>query len=517
MAYRSFGAWLLAGGLAASLPACATIGEDVSQTARIVEVEAGVEAVPEPRLEHAHNAGAATRAGVEVIPLQQAMPKPEAVAVASLRVAAAPADPAPAPRQQLAQAATSPFEFSIAEAEKDRTHPYFGVGHGRGFVVNGEQGLELVVVRGKTYTFNVDTGIQHDFYLSTSDTGWGAAAWTQGVSGQFIYQGRVTFSPTADTPDLLYYQCRNHRNMGAAIHVVDAADEERVRAEIAARRSGAAPAAVEPAEPAAPKFTVSEAEVLQKIEFASTFINESAAAERIRESGVQAALDLQRAARQNYIDARDAVSRGDLDIALLLVDESMRIMSEASLHVPRDIEGEAQRAQFEMFYEGARTFRDSYVRNVELMRERDRSKIRQVDLRRIDQAMERARGLADGGQYADAIALLTDAQSTLTRALTEMLADESISYELEFKTPREEYEYERSRYESYERLIPIAIEQRQPTEEAHALMMRSVDRAKEIRGLVDSEVARGNYPEAILMLQGATSHIQRALQVVGVR
>lgn len=512
MPIRGFGAWLLSASLAVLLSACATIGEDVPQTARAVEVDTAVEdEAPAP---HRDAAPAARTSLVEVIPLQQASPEPESEREPELKqeTAAVPVSaPVPAPPPA---APASPFEFNVAEAEKNETHPFFGVGHGRGFVVNGEQGKALVAVRGKTYTFNVDTGIQHDFYLSTSDTGWGAAAWTQGVSGQFIYQGKVTFKPTADMPELLYYQCRNHRNMGGEIHIVDAADETRVREALAAARAEAAPVAVEDTTPA---FTVSEAEVRQKLDFAEMYVNESAAAERILGSGIREALDLHHAARQNYIEARAAIGRGDLDIALLLVDESMRMMSEASRYVPRDIEGEAQRAQFEMFYEGAETFRDSYTRNVERMAARDRSKIRQVDLRQIERSMARARDLADGGQYVDAIAALSDVQDILTRALTEMLADESISYELDFKSPREEYEYELARYESYERLVPIAIEQRQPTEQARALMMRSVDRAKEIRGLVDAEVARGDYQEAILMLQGATSHVQRALQVVGVR
>jgi hypothetical protein len=498
---RSFGAWLLSAGLAVLLSACATIGEDVSQTARVVEVEPSVEAAGGSLPDAAPAAPAGV---VEVIPLQQASPEAPPAAAAESR--------APSP----ADVPASPYEFNVSEAEKDRTHPSFGVGHTRGFVVNGEQGKALVAVRGKTHTFNVDTGIMHDFYLSTSPVGWGAAAWTDGVSGQFIYQGRVTFTPTADTPDLLYYQCRNHRNMGGEIHVVNAADEERVRTELASARAAAAPVEVATPTPA-PAPAVTEAEVRQKIALAEMFVDTSAAADRIRESGIQAANDLHRAARQNYLDARDAAARGDLDVALLLVDESMRIMSEASLYVPRDIEGEAQRAQFEMFYEGARTFRDSYTDNVEHMRARDRSKVRHVDLKRIDASMARARSLADDGRYPDAIALLSEVQDTLTRALTEMLADETITYDLDFASPREEYEYELARYESYERLVPIAIEQKQPTEQARELMMRSVDRAKEIRGLVDPEVARGNYDDAILMLQGATSHIQRALQVVGVR
>jgi hypothetical protein len=49
------------------------------------------------------------------------------------------------------------------------------------------------------------------------------------------------------------------------------------------------------------------------------------------------------------------------------------------------------------------------------------------------------------------------------------------------------------------------------------MMMQFVDRAREVKALSEPEAARGNYSEAILMLQGATSNIQRALQTLGVR
>jgi hypothetical protein len=48
-------------------------------------------------------------------------------------------------------------------------------------------------------------------------------------------------------------------------------------------------------------------------------------------------------------------------------------------------------------------------------------------------------------------------------------------------------------------------------------MNQLVDRAKEIKKLSEPEAAKGNYKEAILMLQGATDRIQQALKVVGVR
>ena len=109
------------------------------------------------------------------------------------------------------------------------------------------------------------------------------------------------------------------------------------------------------------------------------------------------------------------------------------------------------------------------------------------------------------------------AQNTLTTALTEMLADQTIVHELVFETPRDEYEYELSRYLGYEGLVPLAIQQREPNEGIRRMVMQFIDRAKEVKGLSEAEAARGNYQEAVLMLQGATSNIQRALQAMGVR
>ncbi len=135
----------------------------------------------------------------------------------------------------------SPFVFTVHSAPKDPSHPFYGVGSKFGFIVNGAPGKELVLVRGKTYTFKVNTDVKHDFYLSLSRTGWGAATYSRGVEGNFTYNGIVTFTPDASTPDTLYYQCRNHKNMGGVIHVVNEGEELKVRqaAAEAARKTAA--------------------------------------------------------------------------------------------------------------------------------------------------------------------------------------------------------------------------------------------------------------------------------------
>lgn len=435
---------------------------------------------------------------------------------------AAPAQsPAPAPVQRPAPPAQpeSPFIFNVRTVDKEPGDPAYGVGHRLGFAVNGVQGKPLVVVRGKTYTFRVDAGIQHDFYLSTSDVGWGAATFTSGVSGQFIYQGVVTFTPGPDAPGVLYYQCRNHKNMGGPIFVVEEGQENTPIAELAAARGTTLPTAAERS--AAAQGSASEAgqQLVQKMRFAELFIGQSAAAKRVIESDNAMAKDLHRVAREHLESARLASLAGKNDEALRLVEDATRTMSEAALQVPV-ADGAAERMRFEQLYESVQAFQASYQRSYEqAAKAQGKGNLRSVDLDldRVREIMSSARSLADDGKYNEAISMLGGAQDALTSALTEMLANQTIVHELVFETPKDEYEYELSRYLGYEALVPLAIRQKHPDEQTVNMMTPFVDRARQVKALSEPEAAKGNYSEAILMLQGATSNIQRALQALGVR
>lgn len=129
------------------------------------------------------------------------------------------------PANGAAQAKAPEYDFAVVSVTKDKTHPHYGKGLDLGFVVNGVQGGTLVLVRGKTYTFDVNSGVMHDFYFSTKPAGYGTGTLTKGVQGQFTYKGIVTFSPSAETPDLIYYACRNHKFMGGEIHIVNHGEE----------------------------------------------------------------------------------------------------------------------------------------------------------------------------------------------------------------------------------------------------------------------------------------------------
>jgi len=173
-----------------------------------------------------------------------------------------PTIPPPTKSESPVPTSTGPDHFVITVGEKDQRHPKFGEGHKMGFIINGVPGGPVVVERGKTYRFDVATDPKHDVYISTKPIGWGASPWSEGVEGAYIYEGTMLFNPPDNAPDVLYYSCRNHPNMGGEIHVINPGEKIDL-AKLTQSSSSATEAQKVP--PAVSKPEVSVAMVNQKL------------------------------------------------------------------------------------------------------------------------------------------------------------------------------------------------------------------------------------------------------------
>ncbi|MBI1194627.1 MAG: hypothetical protein GC138_02095 [Gammaproteobacteria bacterium] len=411
-----------------------------------------------------------------------------------------------------------PNTFIVHSVDKDATHPFHNKGSKLGFSVNGVQGKALVVERGKTYTFQVDTNIQHDFYMATKPVGRGGFTLAKGVKGNFLYEGELTFTPDSSTPDVVYYACRNHNYMGGPVFVTNDAAHFDLAKAVADWKSGLALG--EGARPGQ-KQVVSETQAKQKISFAAMYIRQSAAAQRIENGSDAGAKKMLADARGDLDKAEAAMKAKDYGRAAELADAAMKLMSDAGRLVPAEdvADNTVARTQYKELRDGILTYRKSYEGHLKRMSRAgsDMKDVPKVDLAKVDASIERAQKLAEAEDYDQARRILTETQGQLTTALTAMLKSATLSYELKFDEPKDEYEYEVSRFKSYEELIPLAIEQKQPSESMLKLMQTSVDRGKEIAEQAKPVAAKGDYKTAIQMMEGATSHIQRALHLLGIR
>ena len=90
------------------------------------------------------------------------------------------------------------------------------------YEINGVQSPTLVVRRGQTYIFNLNTA-GHPFYLQTA-TGSGYQSnnvYTDGFDGNGETTGTHTWTVPLDAPNELFYQCQLHAGMNGRIIISD--------------------------------------------------------------------------------------------------------------------------------------------------------------------------------------------------------------------------------------------------------------------------------------------------------
>ena len=89
------------------------------------------------------------------------------------------------------------------------------------YVINGVNNPMLVVRRGQTYTFNLNTGV-HRFWLQTTGSGYQSSnVYNDGFTGNSQTTGEHQWVVPEDAPDEIFYQCEFHPVMFGKIIVVD--------------------------------------------------------------------------------------------------------------------------------------------------------------------------------------------------------------------------------------------------------------------------------------------------------
>jgi hypothetical protein len=117
---------------------------------------------------------------------------------------------------------STPITYTVTVAAKTAAHPYNGVGSSNGYFINGIES-PIIEIKGndtsKPYHYKFDqsdasnSGHPLRFYNNASKT----TAFTTGVtaSGTPGQAGAYTLiAVDSDTPNILYYQCSSHANMG---------------------------------------------------------------------------------------------------------------------------------------------------------------------------------------------------------------------------------------------------------------------------------------------------------------
>ena len=89
------------------------------------------------------------------------------------------------------------------------------------YIIGGDSNPTLTLVRGVTYTINVNAS-GHPFWIKTSPTTGTDNQYNTGVTNNGTQSGTITFVVANNAPSTLYYICQFHGGMVGTINIVDA-------------------------------------------------------------------------------------------------------------------------------------------------------------------------------------------------------------------------------------------------------------------------------------------------------
>lgn len=254
-----------------------------------------------------------------------------------------------------------------------------------------------------------------------------------------------------------------------------------------------------------------EQQASPRIDYAEQLILHSESAQRIQTLGNDASRQALAESKELYHQAREAQKRGELERAEMLGSDALRRYMAAVQLIPRVTSIDQQmRERCEKLAEEISSYLDWYDTSPYVSRE-EKQEVDQIKAR-----MSEARELGEGGSYLEASRLLNQILVDVVSISNRSLTSRTVVSSLDFDNPADEYQYELARFNDYRRLVPLAIEQKQPTETRVNLMNRYVGKADELK--LEADAAAGeNVVLATQKLQQATEDLIRALGMIGVR
>lgn len=88
------------------------------------------------------------------------------------------------------------------------------------YIFNGVNDPNFTFKRGTTYTFNLNAS-GHPFYIKTIQGSGTGNAFNDGVTGNGLDVGTVTFTVPLTAPNTLFYNCSLHSTMTGVITIIN--------------------------------------------------------------------------------------------------------------------------------------------------------------------------------------------------------------------------------------------------------------------------------------------------------
>ncbi|MBF0128312.1 MAG: hypothetical protein HQM02_14010 [Magnetococcales bacterium] len=252
----------------------------------------------------------------------------------------------------------------------------------------------------------------------------------------------------------------------------------------------------------------------RKAELVDQLLKDSETSRRISKQGDDASRALLDQARKAREEARQAIQAGDVNKGAAGLDQALKLVTRAS-RTTMDPAGRQwlHRARFEDLQVSVQNFKEAYARHLQRLRAGEKGPL---DVGAVDALQSQADALGKEKQFLEANKILERAHESVVKGLKSLLGSTALVYELKFDTPKDEYEYEIKKGESFEAMIRMVLAERSAQSTDETQIRPLMDQSQEANSRAAQQAAAGRFKEAIRLQEEANGFLARVLRALGV-
>ena len=257
--------------------------------------------------------------------------------------------------------------------------------------------------------------------------------------------------------------------------------------------------------------TPSDDPLAKRLAMVHTLLFDSSAAKQIAKSGAEPALAKRRQAISVY---EMAVARGDIEIRRTQLNQAVAMLYEAVGLVSNGAGGD-QKNQRD-FANRKSSLNALLAAHERIMNEKGKSQLHTLLVAEIEEDSDMADALLAEGRFAEARAHLDRAYEVTMLSVEHARTGETLTRELKFDTPRDEYVYELDRNDTHRMLVTMLLKDKLDSQSTQNRIAGFIEVADSYREVALKHADAGNFDEATGALELSTNELVKAIRGAGV-
>ena len=257
----------------------------------------------------------------------------------------------------------------------------------------------------------------------------------------------------------------------------------------------------------------------QKLVFARSMIEDPSVAKRVQASKDAEAQRLLALAVDSYSSALVAIKGGDFAAAEKFLNEVMSTIGKARRRVPdKEALEVKQRTDYQRLLESIESLQKSYLSYQKRAKQPSgvlEGKTETSANLDVAKLVDAAKMQSRDGHWGDALQSLEHAELVMKSSLGQLLGLTLLEFPQKFNTLVEEYAFELECNRNFLGLIPVAIEELKPTEDAKQTIEGLVEQDRASIDLAGEYAKLQDYNKALANIRTGTDFLRLALSTAG--